>query len=196
MGYTWLWGGMPGAQTTELWGFRFLNTLFYVFNLLFLIVWHHRWDKTGRTALAGALALFVFLNGLGFYLKNRLPAPDKLLNVIVIQNNIGSIAHLDRKTFPSAEKRALHISKSLTYRAFLKYAKEKEKRKKIHFILWPEGAYGYSISKRAQREKRLSKIVQTIQIPLITGAVSRDRGKYGGALFVFNREGGNFKAGL
>ena len=128
MGYPWFWGGLWGAQTAELWGFRFLDTLFYVFNLLFLIVYHHfsrdshsqgslphdshshslshsresgnlqekaqdsnqrsikklmlsltriRLDRVGVKALSGAVFLFVFLNGLGLYLKKRLSAPMK-----------------------------------------------------------------------------------------------------------------------
>ena len=99
MGYPWLWGGIPGMQTAELWGFRFLDTLFYIFNLLFLIVYKHRLDSVGKRALAGAIALFVCLNLLGFYLKWRLPKPDQFSNVIVIQNNIGSTYYLNPKPF-------------------------------------------------------------------------------------------------
>ena len=49
MGYPWLWGGLPGAQTAELWGFRFLNTLFYIFNLLFLILYKHSKFQANRS---------------------------------------------------------------------------------------------------------------------------------------------------
>ena len=190
MGYPWLWGGMPGAQTAELWGFRFLNTLFYIFNLLFLILYKHRGDRTGKTALAGALALFAFLNLLGFYLKRRLPQPDKFLNAIVIQNNIGTTSHSSKAM---SSQKAFHISKNLTFKSVLKYAKELKQRKDIQFILWSEGSYGYTISKKAEKERPLSALAQTIKIPLITGAISKDKNDYGVSLFVFDRKGSILK---
>ena len=224
MGYPWLWGNLPGAQTAELWGFRFLNTMFYIFNFLFLVLYKHcgfnigqknlrkknkfvllhfadqifytfkllfsiRFDKIGIRILAGAIVLFLFLNGLGFYLKQRLPQPNQFLNVIVVQNNIGSIAHLDPKPFRSAKQKSLYASQTLTYKAFFKYSKKKKKREKIDFILWTEGAYGYSIRKKAKKERRLSKMVKLIQTPLVTGALSKENGEYGNSLFVFDRQG-------
>lgn len=193
MGYPWLWGGMPGLQTAELWGFRFLNTLFYVFNLLFLILYKHRFDKTGKKALAGAVALFACLNLLGFYLKWRLPKPDKFLNVIVVQNNVGSISHLEPRSFNYSKRKALYVLKTLTYKALSKYAKNKNQRHKIDFIIWPEGAYSYTINKEAEREKKLSKMTENLQIPLITGALSKDREQYGVSLFAFDRKGNILK---
>ena len=71
MGYTWLWMQLPAFQTAELWGFRFLNTLFYIFNLLFWLVFKHKWDGIGKTALASAIALFAILNGLGDLFKKK-----------------------------------------------------------------------------------------------------------------------------
>ena len=192
MGYPWLWGGMPGAQTAELWGFRFLNTLFYIFNLLFLILYKHRLDSTGKKALVGAIALFICLNLTGFYLKWRLPQPDQHLNVIVIQNNIGSISHLNSKPFNNPAKKALYVSKTLTYRALQK-AKNKLKRASIDFIIWPEGAYGYTINKKASKERQLSEMTKVIQVPLITGALSKERNKYSNSLFVFDRKGNILK---
>ena len=255
MGYPWLWGGMPGAQTAELWGFRFLHTLFYVFNLLLMIVFKHcdfarlgtkigaflslkpfgatplkpqnktkspvffprgLWkrlfrplatfrknsgnagagqakgaflDSIGKKALLTALLLFAGLNGLGLLLKKRLATPDRLLQALVVQNNIGSTAYLDPKPFKTRQKKALHISKSLTFRAVFHYAKHKSQREGIGFILWPEGAYPYPIPKSATQEKPLSRMVRSLKIPLVTGGTSQDAGRYANSLFVFDREG-------
>ncbi len=231
MGYPWFWGGLPGAQTAELWGFRFLDTLFYIFNLLFLILYKHLgdrgkkhlikiiillacfcllgfyvhtifyififlllffythyFDSIGKKALIGTVVLFVCLNTLGFYLKWRLPQPDKSLNVIVVQHNVGSVHHSN-----FSKRKALHILKDLTYKAVDRYAKTEDKQKDIGFVLWPEGAYGYTINKNHKRERKLSKIVEAMRIPLITGAVSRDREKHSGSLVVFDREGNILK---
>ena len=193
MGYTWLWGGLFGAQTAEIWGFRFLNTLFYVFNLLFLILCKHRFDSIGKRALVGAVALFAFLNLFGFYLKKRLPPTNHFLNVIVVQQNIGSIAHLDSKSFSQSKRRALYTLRTLTYRAFSKYAKSKKSREEIDFIIWPEGAYSYTINKRARREGILSRMTKRMQVPLITGAMSRQGSSYGNSLVAFDRKGNILK---
>lgn len=216
MGYPWLWGGLPGAQTAEIWGFRFLDTLFYIFNLLALIIYKHcffnakltarknkssvfkfllslRLDKVAQRTLLGAVLLFVFLNGFGFYLKQRLPSPDQDLKIILVQNNVGSIAHLDPKPFRSPKRKSLYMSKTLSYRGLKAIRKEGLKAKDIDFILWSEGSYGYPISKRAKRNFQLSKMTKSFQIPLITGAVSKERGKYGNALFVFDRKGNILK---
>ncbi len=210
MGYPWLWGGLPGAQTAELWGFRFLNTLFYIFNLLFLIICAHtsflkaeakggfrlslplacRIDSAGKKALALAFVLFICLNLLGFFLKRRLPQPDRLLNVILIQNNIGAIAHLNQRSLKRARKKALRVLKSLTYQAVFKHARSQEERKNIDFIIWSEGSYGYVIDKKRKTEPPLTKIAQRLKIPLITGASSQLNNKYSNSLVVFDR-GGN-----
>ena len=98
MGAPWLWGGLPGAQTAELWGFRFLGALFYVFNFLLLLAVLGGWRRrAGLAALAAAAGLFALLNGLGVYLKRRLPEPDRQINILVIQPNIGSVQHLSKK---------------------------------------------------------------------------------------------------
>ena len=279
MGYPWFWGGLWGAQTAELWGFRFLNTLFYIFNLLFLIVYYHFYkdrssvnvpsldssfidepsldesslnsssldkpslhnsfldglfiqlknffvfmknpvtgksfllnenvreknpannqnslrlffsrfslDGAGVKALSGAVFLFVFLNGLGFYLKKRLPAPDSSLNVIVIQHNISSKGE-DPKPFKNLKQKAFYNLRNLTYSSLKQARKDKLKTKDIDFILWPEGAYPYTINKKKNRTAGLSKLVKTINIPLITGAITRERNYYSNSLVAFDREG-------
>ena len=189
MGYPLFWWGLPIAQTAELWGFRFLDSLFYIFNLLFLILYEQGFNNTGKRALAGAVTLFACLNLLGFYLKRRLPPPDKFLNVIVIQNNVGSVFHLDSKSFYNPRRKAFYASKFLTYRTLSRYTKNKDKQKEIDLIVWPEGAYAYAINKEATTDKRLSKMIKNIQIPLITGVYSKNHRTANNSLFAFDREG-------
>ena len=87
----------------------------------------------------------------------------------------------------------MYISKTLTYRSVFKYAKQKEKRKEINFIIWSEGSYSYTVNKRANKERQLSKMTKSLQIPLITGAMSKNHDKYASSLFVFDREGNILK---
>ena len=216
MGYPWFWGGLWGAQTAELWGFRFLNTLFYIFNLLFLIVYYHfykrsqkefsknkikkiiQWfgsfclDKTGALALLSAVFLFVFLNILGFYLKNRLPEPDKTLNAILIQHNI-SLADTNPKPFKSFKKKAFYTLKNLTYHSLRQASKATIKTKDIDFILWPEGAYPYNVNENSKKQPGLSRLVKVMRIPLITGAISKHGEDYKNSVIILDREGNLLK---
>ncbi len=206
MGYPWLWAGLPGAHTAELWGFRFLGTLFYIFNLLFLIAYKHSPflkikkpfrgkkislpypDPIAKKALLGIFLLFAFLNGWGFYLKKNLPKPDQSLNVLLIQPNIGSIPLIDPRPFNSPKIKAFHILKNLTYNA-LKQTRKRLQREDIDLVIWPEGAYGWAIDKNSKTEKNLSKLAQTIKIPLITGAITKDYRQYSNSLVLLDRKG-------
>ena len=223
MGYPWLWGGLPGAQTAELWGFRFLNSLFYIFNLLLLLVYRQWRGKTGKAALAAALGLFVLLNGLGFYLKKRLPEPKSQINILVIQPNIGSIQHLNKKSLQShfksspkksgqkrkdrpaglsatmekaqrlypkdPRKQSIFITKELTLKHLLKTRKKRKSLKDVHLIVWPEAAYPYTIDKTKDTVPGLSRFVNRIRIPLLTGAIGKDSKGPSNSLFVLNRRG-------
>ena len=188
MGYTWLWMKLPAFQTAELWGFRFLNTLFYVFNLLFWIVFKHKWDKTGKQALAGILAIFVALNILGVYLKKRLPPSDKKLQVLLVQHNIGQLLKLQKKV-KDPPAHAYFRLKELTYKGLIKNWKTYTSSEKIHFVLWPEGAYPYVVPKHISKTKRASALIKKIKIPLITGGTSRGKQGYGNSIVVLSRKG-------
>ena len=187
MGYPWLWAQLPAAQTAELWGFRFLNVIFYIFNLFFLILYKHRLDYIGKISLTTLIALFLSLNAVGLYLKKALPETDASLKAIVIQHNVGSTNHLKyEKPFRNPREKSLYKIKNLTVKSFIKYRKN---NKDINFILWPEGAYPYAIDKRDKKLKGISKLVKSMKIPLITGGISRDHRSYSNSLVVLDRQG-------
>ena len=218
MGYPWLWSGFWGAQTAELWGFRFLNTLFYVFNLLFLIVFYHTqrknisskssyfkrlkaWlfsfhlDRVGKQALLFSLLLFVFLNALGFFLKQRLPEPDGTLKVLLVQNNINA---LSLKDHPNPRAKTLSVLRDLSYEGLKKvYRKNKkhspEKKKlsdMVDLIVWSEGSFPYPIKKRQKRNHRMKRIIQYINIPIVTGGIHLyPKQRVKNSVFVFDRKG-------
>ena len=202
MGYVWLWAGLPLFQTAEIWGTRFLNTLIYVFNLCFLILYKHRRDSTGRWALAAAAGLFVFLNIFGFYLKHRLPDPKARLKVLTVQTNIGQLTDLSgdlppgsyfppslKKRVKSPARRARILTKELTYRGLIRFRRQYGEKADINFILWPEGGYPYLIQKSQSHIPYLTGMVKKWEIPLITGGTGRDNRGHSNSLFIFNREG-------
>jgi len=217
MGYPWLWGDLWGAQTAELWGFRFLGTLFYVFNLLFLIAYKHLhfrennfkklisyfsfksyvlffkknaplyFDKIGARAFAGAIALLLGLNILGLYLKQNLDSPDQFLNVLLVQNNIGTLSKLSPPSWGEKRRKALYISKVLTYKA-LKAVKKKGMGN-VDLIVWSEGSYPYPIHKNKNKDRRISRFVKIINTPLVTGGQGIEKRGHSNSLFVFDRTG-------
>ena len=211
MGYPWLWGGFWGFQTVELWGFRFLNTLFYVFNLLFLIVFYHsrssfnqafspfyfkkikswifsfKLDLKGKKAFVAALTLFLFLNLLGLYLKQRLPEPDGKLKVILVQHNMNFLSLRDHK---NSKIKTLYVLRNLTYQALQEAFRESKKLSEIDFILWAEGAYPFPIKKNEKENLLMKKIIRPIGIPIITGGLSLYPDKrIKNSVFVFDRKG-------
>lgn len=206
-GYPWFWIGLPAFQTAELWGFRFLNTLTYLFNLFFLVIFKHqefyrkgsfwklplfkyRLDRVGQKTLMGALGLFIILNVWGFYLKRRLAPPDKELKVLIVQHNIGQTRNLKlERTFRNIQAQVYFYLKEMTYKGLIKYRREYKNSEDIDFILWPEGAYPYVIPKNSSRVRKASSLAQKVGIPLITGGVGRDEKDYSNSLFVLSREG-------
>ena len=215
MGYPWLWGGLWGLHTAELWGFRFLNTLFYVFNLLFLIVFYHLrkkpleknqplnsylqkikrrlasyyFDPIALKSFVSVTALFVFLNLLGFYLRQRLPEPDQKLKVIVVQYDHKIFSHKESKPRFKNKDQIFFDLKTLTYRSLKSAVKKKIPLKDIDFILWPEGSHPYPVKKTAKTDSRIYKMIETIKIPVLTGGVSVNKDNtIENSVFVFDRK--------
>ena len=106
LGYTWFYAKWPAAQTAEIWGFQFLNTLTLFFNLLFLFIFQalkkglnigktkskykEAFIKTQKAYLYFFLGFIIFigLNLYGLYLKHNWPEPDKKITTLIIQANI------------------------------------------------------------------------------------------------------------
>lgn len=191
MGYSWFYAGLPAFQTAELWGFRFLNTLFYVFNLLFWIIFQHKWDRTGRKAVLTAVGLFAVLNMLGVYLKKRLPQPESSARVLLVQHNVGQLKNLKvENRFKGPQEQVYFYLKELTYNGVMKNYQAGKTPKDIHFVLWAEGAYPYLVPKTASWvTEGASLLVEKLNIPLITGGVSKGENGYSNSIFVLSREG-------
>ena len=196
MGYPWFAAGLPAAQTAELWGFRFLSSVSYCFNFLFWLIIKTKARGTGRAALVTFLAVFAFLNILGFVLKKRLPAPDKTVSALVVQHNIGQLMKVKTK---NPQARALFTLKELTYDGLIRNRLSYDGRPRPDFIVWPEGAYPYPVSKDAEQVKGMSSLARKIQTPVITGGVTHSAKaekikaakikNAGNSIFVVSKEG-------
>ena len=188
MGYHLLFSGLPALQTAEVWGFRFIDTLFYMYMLLSMILCYHtkiKWskifflkipfqfDKVAWVCLSVFVFSFLSLNLFGLYLKKRLPTPDGKLTALLVQNNIGSVYAQKRK---NPKFHAWLKTRSLTRKA-VRHAKLKRnlKPKDIDFILWSEATHPFTIPKNTEEEKYLSSLSSSLGIPIITGASTSDR---------------------
>ena len=191
MGYVWFTSRLPAFQTAEIWGFHFLGTLIYLFNLCFLVLYKHRWDYVGKRVLAFVIGLFLFLNIYGLYLEKRLDAKmDKELNVILVQHNVGRLSDLLKvKKSISPYRESYYRLKELTYKGVIKYRRKYKKRENVNFVLWPEGAYPYSVSDDAEKVGRISRLIKKTKIPLISGVMVESDEGYSNSLIVFDREG-------
>ena len=219
MGYPWFWGALWGAQTAELWGFRFLSSLGYIFNLLFLIVYHHLYktnplNKTLEEKSQALKKFNIFFSSLfSFRLdKTGVKALIGVAFLFLFLNALGlylkkrlpepdkslnailiqhnvSSKGQDPKPFKNLKQKTFYSLRNLTYRSLKKARKDNLKSEDIDFIVWPEGAYPSVINKKQTRAIGFSKAIKALKIPLITGAITKEGDKYSNSLVVFDREG-------
>ena len=214
-GYTWFYAKWPAAQTAEIWGFQFLNTLTLFFNLLFLYVFKNLkksfplmtkmegintkllvhikaalpsfilQNKKSFVVLAIWFLFFAGLNFYGQYLKNRWPQPDQTARILMVQPNTENLSKMYKKS--KKDPRPFALSQLI---------KETEKYFSTNnlppdFILWPEGTYPYRIrhdTKKAQ-DNFAQRLARKWQSSIILSATGESAKGSTNSVFVFNQEG-------
>ena len=193
-GYTWFYAKWPAAQTAEIWGFQFINTLVLFSNLLFLFVFKSFFVKKAKSNLLfyrGFIALcvwvscFITLQVWGEYLKNRLPEPDQKIRTLIVQPNI------ENKIQEEDQWNSFVLSKIL--RETGRYLPVKPDLP-VEFILWPEGTYPYAINpfRVEQGKDPIQGRISIFNTPLVVSAKGEGLGGrkgYTNSLFVFNKKG-------
>ena len=208
LGYTWFYAKWPAAQTAEIWGFQFLNTLTLFSNLFSLVLaqwfFYLRRFQRGKASakrknrffffplevLLVWVLLFMGLNLYGEYLKYRWPEPDRNIQVLMVQPNIQNEMQ-DKESWNNfilskiLKETTKHLQQdTLSYQPALP----------VDFILWPEGAYPYSIN-QTQVEKGQDPVqewVSVFGVPLVVSAKGSRMGKikeYTNSVFVFDEKG-------
>lgn len=163
MGYMYLAAGLPAAQVAELIGFRGLSAMTYLFNgLILAVVLQPKW-RAPSTALL--VVLFLGLNGLGHYLKTRLPSPDAKASIELVQANIGNLEKQE------AEKGAYFRQSIID--TYLKLTESGLKTSRPDFVVWPETAFPHFLNEpyftSTAYARQLTEFVQSHQIRLVTG---------------------------
>ena len=201
-GYTWFYAGWSAAQTAEIWGFQFIHTIILFFNLFSLFalqyflkstrdfmpkLFHYAWYVPAISSMGILVISFTALQFLGNYLKNRLPAADRTASVLVIQPNIKNSEQRIHSKKSSILKKLFQQTES----AMLTRGKPPPTtRRQPHFILWPEGAYPYTIEANILANSSvLQKKVASWQVPLVLAATGEWPDGYTNSIFVLDKNG-------
>lgn len=200
-GYTWLWQKWPAAQVSEWIGFHGLSHFSIMSNLVFFYLardWfvnrNLRLSPPHRYLLAAWLSVFLAMNGIGAWLKHRLPAPDQSVRVLITQANIGNAEkHLAKYQYRFMSKileRYLVLTQTKLSDTQKFY---KDTNKKIDFALWPETAYQDSLVAKPPKKSlqlNLEREIARMNLPVITGGYGlRNFNQPTNSLFFFNSMG-------
>ncbi len=169
-GYTWFGSGIPIYHLAEIIGFSGLSAGTLLFNLPFYVIWKHRHQRFAKILTLASLAVFVLLNGVGQWLKSRLPEPDASFTTLLVQGNIGNEEKLAAELGRGFRDEIIKHYQNLTDQGL-----QANQGSDVDFIVWPEGAFPSLLGddfKHLQYSRGLRAFVETRRIPLITGAFS------------------------
>lgn len=182
MGYPWLWANLPIFQLAEVVGFYGLS--FFTMLLCALVTSSLLLRKKRFAALAAFM--FVLSNGLGWSLHFRLPSPDRSLNVLMVQANIGNFEKFAAER--GGEFRLPIVTKyfELTNQGLLGQSK-------VDLVFWPETAFPANLhpsQEFAYYPSMLRQFVAAKNVPLLTGGyLDEPDGSYYNSLYLLNSNG-------
>lgn len=178
-GYPWFWGKFPAFQTAEIWGFQFLSSLTFFMQIVFLSL---RKKNVFKILFPIGLGVFLAINIFGYFLKISWTKPDQQVQALMVQHNVGNFVKYSGPIRGALKK---------TFRLLTSLSRKELNQKNADFIVWPEGAYPYPISKKKTpfRSQLLQRTVQKLQTPLITGGHGIEPGGSTNSIFFLNKEG-------
>ena len=184
-GYTWFYADWPAAQTAEIWGFSFINTLTLLSNLLFLFIIKNFSFRNLLILLSLWLISFAGLNFLGKSLQKNLPAPNRSARVLIVQpgqQNKNQIRRKHKDIRPVLMNNLIQETK--------KYFTNTKNPKKIDFILWPESAFPYFINLQSSQGKNIAGYwAKYFNTPLALAASRINKNKAANSFFIFDKTG-------
>jgi apolipoprotein N-acyltransferase len=169
--YPLLWSGFKSSQLAEYVGFNLLSIPVYLANVCFALAWlRFPQKKWSRPLLIFVAGLFIF-ESLGILSTKLLGREDSLLNVLVVQPNIGNYDKYYAERGDGYQQPI--IDKDLEYtREGLKATPTKP-----DVIVWPETAFPANLDPYFMNSvyaQQLRKFVDDNDVTLITGAYSED----------------------
>jgi len=186
-GYSWYGAGLPIYQWAEFVGFTGLSMLSILANLLVLFAWRRRATIQGKLGFAALLIAFAGLNGGGVWLKDRLPAPDAAVDVLLVQANIGNL-----------EKQSMERGKGFRAEILTRYFQATDaglaENPQVDFVMWSETAFPSLLGGEYNQSfyvELLQEFLRNRQVSLITGAYAKDptSGLITNSLFAVDQHG-------
>ncbi|WP_446808198.1 apolipoprotein N-acyltransferase [Methylomonas sp. 2BW1-5-20] len=186
-GYSWFGAGIPIFQWAEFIGFTGLSMLTILTNLLVLVAWRLRARLAGKLGFLAIVLGFLGLNAGGVWLKNRLPAPDAAVSVLMVQADISNL-----------EKQGMEHGKGFRGEILKKYlqvtAVGLAQNPQVDFVMWSETAFPSLLGgdfNQSVYAQSLREFLQAHQVALITGAYAKDEksGLITNSLFAVDQQG-------
>ena len=188
LGYTWFYAGFPAAQTAEIWGFSFINTLILFSSLLFLFILKNFYLKKFFTLSALWLFCFFGLHFWGGYLQKRWPQADRTARVLLVQPGKENKSKIQRKYRGDVRSILMGNLIKETGKHFPK--KKNFAKNEIDFILWPESAFPYFINLKGSTGRSLvQKWTNHFNTPLALSATQIDNKRVTNSFFIFDKDG-------
>jgi len=170
-GYSWYGSQVPLYHWAEIVGFSGLSAATLLANWPLLLAWRQRREARGRRLLAGVVVAFTLLNLGGLWLKQRLPQPDGLLRVLLVQGNVGNFEKISAELGKGYQQAILDRYLKATGAALAGEVRP------IDFALWPETAFpallGEDLNPSPYSE-RLREFLRQRRLALVTGAYGVD----------------------
>jgi apolipoprotein N-acyltransferase len=171
-GYSWYGANIPLYQWAEFIGFSGLSALTLLVNLPLYIAWQKRGQMMGKLIAAAVIVSFVVLNMGGLWLKDRLPPPDASFTTLLAQASTENSEKMAAELGKGKQESLLRRYMILTDQAL-----DSHKATTIDFAIWPETAFPALFGEKfidAPYPTALMRYVHERQLPLITGAYSKD----------------------
>ncbi len=188
LGYPWLYARLPAFQLAEYVGFQGLGVVTLLLNLLLLMAWERRRNRTGAALVGSVAVLLLVLNAAGWALGRRQDSFDSRFSVLAVQGNVGNVAKEYAERGLGFREAILAEYFRLTRQGLGTFGGEPD------FALWPESAFPDTFVPRrmdAGNAGVLRDFLRSNRVALVTGARGYDEasGRKTNAVFLFDREG-------
>lgn len=170
-GYTWLYAGFPGAQLGDIIGFQALSTIGIFLNLIsYYAVLDFRVGarKQALVHVAALVVAFLLINVAGYFWVQRLPTPDKTVEVLAVQANIGNLEKQFAERGNGFRDYIFNRYRNMTLEGLQKWPE-------TQFVVWPETAHPETLvttSSPMGLNFHLKKLVDEAQKTFIIGTYS------------------------
>jgi apolipoprotein N-acyltransferase len=186
-GFPFYFSKLPMAQMAELIGFQGLSSLVILANLLAFLGWERRTTLQGKKLIAAWVGVFVFLNLAGWELKRTLPTPDRSLNALVVQANIGNL----EKEYA---QKGMGFRDSIVSKYISMTRNSLAGGAKADLVVWPETAFPvtvYSPQVMDPYVNQVKNLIHETHVPMVIGGYGQDyeQKKTTNSIFIFDPGG-------